>query len=176
MRITFIFLLSGIFMLVGCSGSSDKPANATNTTAANSAANAVATEKKESEATTNNAPTLEPVVKAYCEAWEKNDEAALRKLFSKDTLKSFDEGMKADKEKSLLKYLEDDRITGKPCEVRNEDIKGDEAVAEFKASKYPNGIKIVFVKEDGEWKWTTRSPSVDSVAKPASNTAANTAK
>lgn len=175
MRVTFIFLLSGILLLAGCSNTNEKPANTANTTAAN-AANAVATEKKEPEATANNAPTLEPVVKAYCEAWEKNDEAALRKLFSKDTIKSFEDGMKADKEKSLLKYLEDDRISGKPCEVRNEEIKGNEAVAEFKASKYPNGIKIVFVKEDGEWKWTTRSPSVDSVSKTASNSAANSAK
>jgi predicted lipid-binding transport protein (Tim44 family) len=175
MRITFLILMAGILMLAGCGGTLEKPTNA-NTAAANNATDPVATEKKDAEATTNDAPTLSAVVKAYCEAWEKNDEAALKTLFSKDTLQAFDKEMKADKVTSLLKFLEDDRITGKPCEVRNEEIKGDTAVAEFKASKYPNGIKIVFVKEDGEWKWTTRSPSIDAVANTASNTAANTAK
>ena len=39
-------------------------------------------------------------------------------------------------------------------------ITGDKAVAEIRADPYPNGIKIEFVKEGGEWKITNRSPSV----------------
>ena len=58
------------------------------------------------EATTNNAPTLTPVFKAYCDAWVKNDEAALRKVYSSDTLKGFEAEMKEDKAKSLIKFLE----------------------------------------------------------------------
>ena len=119
----------------------------------------------------NSAPTLTPVFKAYCDAMVKKDEAALRKVYSADTLKYFEEDMKEQKIKSLVKYLEDDAVSGNICEVRNEVITGDKAVGEIRADKYPNGIKIIFVKENGEWKLTTQSPSVDNV-KQNSNTAA----
>ena len=69
--------------------------------------------------------------------------------------------MKADKVKSLLKYLDDDKVSGKICEIRNEQITGDTATAEIRADSYPNGIKIVFVKENGEWKMTNKSPVLD---------------
>ena len=121
------------------------------------------------EQTTNNAPTLSPVFKAYCDAWVKNDEEALRKAYSSDTIKYFEGQMKEDKVKSLMKFLEADRVSGKICEVRNEQIKGDTAVAEIRADSYPNGIKIVFVKENGEWKMTNKSPALDSVKQSQTN-------
>src|SRR6188508_968015 len=43
------------------------------------------------EQTLNNAPTLSPVFKAYCEAMEKKNEAGIRKAYSKDTLAIFAE-------------------------------------------------------------------------------------
>ena len=82
--------------------------------------------------------------------------------------------MKDEKTKSLIKFLEDDKVSGTPCEVTNEVITGDSAVANIISNKYPNGIKIVFVKENGEWKITNRSPSLDA-AKPTV-TSSNTAK
>lgn len=158
--IALFALTLSYLVLSGCGG----PANVNTTNTATVNTNSpVDTVKKTPEPTTNNAPTLTPIFKAYCDAWVKNDEAALRKTYSQDTLKSFESDMKAEKIKSLLKFLEDDKVTGKLCEVRNETITGDSAVAEIRADSYPNGIKIVFVKENGEWKMTNRSPVIDAV-------------
>jgi hypothetical protein len=110
------------------------------------------------EATTNNAPTLTPVYKAYCAAWVKKDEAALRKIYSSDTIADFEKTMKADGIKSLVDFLSDDKASNELCEARNEKITGDTATAEVKTLGYPNGIMVVFVKENGEWKLTNRRP------------------
>ena len=123
---------------------------------------------------TNDAPTLKPAFQAYGAAWQKNDEAALRKVYSAETLKTFEEQMKDEKEKSLLKFLETDRVKGSQCEITNEQINGDKASATIKTNVYPRGLAVEFVKEGGEWKLTNRSPSISSVT---SNTnAAGTAK
>ncbi len=110
------------------------------------------------ESTTNNAPTLTPVYKAYCAAWVKKDEAALRKIYSSDTIADFEKTMKEDGIKSLVDFLSDDKASNELCEARNEKITGDTATAEVKTLGYPNGIMIVFVKENGEWKLTNRRP------------------
>lgn len=109
-------------------------------------------------ATTNNAPTLTPVYKAYCAAWVKKDEAALRKIYSSDTIADFEKTMKEDGIKSLVDFLSDDKASNELCEARNEKITGDTATAEVKTLGYPNGITAVFVKENGEWKLTNRLP------------------
>lgn len=163
----------------GCGGAantSNTNANA-NTAAANST-NPLETTKPKIEEPSNDAPTLSPVYKAYCEAWAKNDEAVLRKIYSSDTIKSFEADMKEAKEKSLIKFLEDDKVSGTPCETKNEEIKGDTATARIISNIYPKGLKVVFVKENGEWKLTNKVPDIDSVGKTATNanTAANTAK
>jgi hypothetical protein len=149
--------LSSLFLIsllsFGCGGAAN-----TNTTV-NNAANNANTAKPKDEIT-NAAPTLTPVFKAYCDAWAKKDEAALRKVYSADTLKYFEEDMKDQKIKSLMKYLEDDAVSGNICEARNEVINGDEGLAEIRADKFPNGIKVEFVKENGEWKMTNKSPEV----------------
>lgn len=110
--------------------------------------------------TTNNAPTLTPVYKAYCAAMVKKDEPALRTIYSKDTIRYFESEMKADGVKSLVEYLSEDQVTNELCEVRNEQINGNNAVAEIRSAGYPNGIRVVFVKEDGQWRLTNRSPEV----------------
>lgn len=154
--------------LFGCGGTAPNTNTAVNTnTSANNANNPLTTTKKTPEPTTNDAPTLTPVYKAYCTALEKGDEAGLRKVYSADTLKSLEADMKRDNIKSLLKLLEDEKTTAAQCSARNEVITGDTAVAEIKAPNYPNGFKIVFVKEGGAWKMTTRSPEIDSVTKAA---------
>jgi hypothetical protein len=110
---------------------------------------------------TNNAPTLTPVFKAYCEAWVKNDEAGLRKVYSAATIKTFEEQMKEEKAKSLIKFLEaTDKVSGTPCEVSDEQIVGDKAMATIKSNKYPRGLKVEFVKENGEWKLTNNAPTL----------------
>lgn len=107
---------------------------------------------------TNNAPTLTPVYKAYCAAVVKKDEAAIRKFYTADTLKSFEEQMKADNVKALSEFLKDDQITNEVCEVSNERIVGDKAVGKVKTKGYPNGYEVLFVKENGEWKMSTMDP------------------
>jgi hypothetical protein len=110
------------------------------------------------EATTNNAPTLTPVYKAYCAAWVKKDEAALRKIYSSDTIADFEAKMKADGIRTLSDFLSDDKASNELCEARNEKISGDTATAEVRTLGYPNGIVVVFVNENGEWKLTNRRP------------------
>ena len=123
---------------------------------------------------TNNAPTLAPAFKAYCDAWLKNDEAALKKVYSAETLKTFESQMKEEKEKSLLKFLETDRVKGSQCEITNEQINGDKASGTIKTNVYPRGLAVEFVKEGGEWKLTNRSPAISSVS--TNTNAAGTAK
>jgi predicted lipid-binding transport protein (Tim44 family) len=126
------------------------------------------------EATTNDAPTLMSVFKAYCDAKTKGDEAGLRKVYSAKTLQQFEKEMKEEGEESLVKYLEVDKVSTKMCEIRNEKIEGDTAVAEIKTEGMPNGIKVKFVKENGEWKLTTEIPDFENMKKSAANS--NTAK
>lgn len=161
---------SGIFVavflfsvaLAGCGG----PTANVNVNAVKQDTNNAANTNAQS--VTNNAPTLTPVFKAYCEAWVKNDEAALRKVYSSETIKSFEKQMKEEKVKSLMKFLEVDRVSGTPCEVANEHITGDKATAMIKSNKYPRGLPVEFVKENGEWKLTNKSAAITSMP---SNTA-----
>ena len=174
MRTNTILVFALAFLsiaLSACAGPSSTPnTNAGNTANANSA-DPLKTNKAEPEQVTNNAPTLSPVYKAYCEAWVKNDEAALKKVYSADTLKQFEEEMKEEKSKSLLKLLSSDKVSGNPCEARNEKITGETATATIISNKYPNGISVVFVRENGEWKMTNKSAALDAVTKqaPAAN-------
>jgi hypothetical protein len=175
----FSTILIFTIFLTGCPTNTPTPnTTAPNTTANvanNSGANSgLTTNSKPKDETTNNAPTLTPLVKSYCDAMTKKDEAAIRKVYSQATLKKLEADMKADNEKSLVKYLETDQVSNKLCEVRNEKIEGDAAIAEIKTEGAPNGFKVKFVKENGEWKLTTESPEFDSVKKSAENS--NTAK
>ena len=168
--IALISALSVATFLSACGGNAPSP----NTTAngPTNATNAAETTKKTPEPTTNNAPTLSPVLRAYCDAWVKNDEAALRKIYSADTLRQFEEEMKEEKTKSLIKSLESaERVSGEPCELTNETITGDKAFARMRTNKYPNGLSLEFVKENGEWKMTTRSPEITGLkpSAPAAN-------
>jgi hypothetical protein len=175
----FCTILIFTIILTGCPGneptpnanSTNVPANIPNKNAANTGLNTVA---KTPEPTNNNAPTLTPVFKAYCDAMTKKDEAALRKIYSTATLKSLEADMKAENQKSLVKYLEADQVSNKLCEVRNEKIEGDTGIAEIKTEGAPNGFKIKFVKENGEWKLTTESPEIP--AKINSDANSNTGK
>src|SRR4051794_18666000 len=110
-----VFTLAAIFAVVfaiGCGGTAtNNAANTTSNTANANSTNPLETTKSGQEATVNNAPTLTPAVKAYCDAWMKNDEEGLRKSYSSDTIKYFEDDMKTEKIKSLIKYLEDDKVS-----------------------------------------------------------------
>lgn len=171
--LTFTFILSGC-PSGGPSGNTVLTTNQTTVSDPNKSNSALNTSKTPTEATTNDAPTVAPVFKAYCDAMTKKDEAALRKVYSQTTLKYYEQEMKADNVKTLLEYMEAEQVSNKLCEVRNEKIEGDAATAEVKTEGMPNGVKIKFVKENGEWKITNEFPDFDAVKKGAENT--NTAK
>ena len=152
-------------LLSACGGATET--TNTNSTAANANANRlananrvdpIAAQTATPEATTNKAPTLNPIYKAYCAAWEKKDEKALRSIYSSDTIKDFERQMKEDNVRSLSEFLAEDNASTSLCEARNEKITGDTASAEVRTKGYPNGITVVFVKENGEWKLTNRRP------------------
>jgi hypothetical protein len=167
MKSLFVVSFFSVFVVFSACGGQESPTNSSNTNATNAntavavnSNNPLAVTTPTPEQTTNNAPTLTPVYKAYCAAMVKKDEGALRKIYSSDTIAYFEKEMKADGVKSLIEYLSDDQVTNELCEVRNEQINGDSAVAEIRSKGYPNGIKVVFVKEGGQWKLTNRSPAV----------------
>ncbi len=156
----FVLLAAFALVLTGCGAPAGN--NAANTTPANTEPT-----KTPADVVKNDAPTLAPVFKAYCEAWVKNDEAALRKVYSSETLKQFEAEMKAEGQKSLLKSLEaTDKVSGDPCEIVNEEITGDKATARIRTNKYPQGITAVFVKENNEWKLTNRVPDIGRPQQP----------
>lgn len=172
----FILLFSAI-LFVGCGGT--ETVSNTNTTTIKNANvvttnvnNPLSTTKLPEAATTNNAPTVAPVVAAYYEALKKKDDAALRKIYSQATLKSLEADMKEEKETSLAKFITDlEPAPDKPFEVRNETIAGDTIIAEIRGGSYPNGIRIKFVKENGEWKMTQETPEYKAAGKTSSNSA-----
>jgi hypothetical protein len=154
-------ILSSLF--ISACGDSTTPTNSNNAATnrpanGNTNVNGLTPQTPTPEATSNNAPTLTPVYKAYCAAWVKRDEAALRKVYSSDTIADFEKTMKEDGIKSLADFLSDDKASNELCEARNEKISGDTATAEVRTLGYPNGIVVVFVKENGEWKLTNRRP------------------
>lgn len=174
-KILVFTIFSMILIFSGCGGTATENkvqnANTANTTAnapKNSNGGLTATTPTPEE-TKNQAETITPVYKAYCAAMEKKDEAAIRKIYSQETLKMFEADMKADGIKSLVEFLSTDKVTTKLCEVRNEQIQGETAIAEVRAEGYPNGIKIKFVKENGEWKMTNQSNAYDDVKKTGNN-------
>ncbi|MCC6328031.1 MAG: hypothetical protein IT174_05925 [Acidobacteria bacterium] len=163
----FVLISAAAFLLSGCgteptANNAGNAANGgkTNSNTANSASpggnSAVAVTTPTPGPVTNDAPTLTPVYKAYCAAVVKQDDAAIRKFYDAETLKNFEEQMKESKIKKLSEYV--DPVTIEVCEVSNERIKGDKAVAKVKTISYPNGFEVLFVKENGEWKMSSLDP------------------
>lgn len=107
--------------------------------------------------------TLGPIFLKYCEALRRKDDAALMQIYSVETIRYLRNEMKVEHVRSLSKFLEDDRSDW--CSASDEFFDGDKATATLYASTYPNGIKVSFVKENGEWKLTNRSPDFKEQAK-----------
>jgi hypothetical protein len=171
-----ISILSFTILIGACGGeqpttnsaANNKPANAANT-AANSSGNALATTKTPEAATSNNAPTLAPVVQAYYDALKKKDDAALRKVLAQESARALEADMKAEKQTSLAAFVAELEISASdaPFETRNERIEGDRAFAEVRGGSYGVWTPFEFVRENGEWKWTGKSADVDSMKKTA---------
>ena len=161
LRYFIIFLISISLAFTGCGSETVVNTNTANSNTSNVAkANSnspVAVTTPTPDSVTNNAPTLTPVYKAYCAAVVKKDDEAIKKFFDAETLKSFDQSMKDDGIKRISEYV--DKVTNEVCEVSNERIKGDKAVAKVKTVSYPNGFEVLFLKENGEWKMSSLDPA-----------------
>lgn len=160
---TTIFILT--LFLSGCT-SSTETANSTNTTnkttnvATSNTTNPLETTKKPETATTNNAPTLAPVVDAYYAALQKKDEAGAKKILSQSAITYWMEE-KSEDLPTLLAILEDNEAPVEvKREVRNEKITGDTAVAEIRGGSLGVWTPIAFVKENGEWKFASPKDSL----------------
>lgn len=165
----FIAISSFLFIFTGCEkqpAANNAVENKTvNKVSANSN-NPLSTVKAPEAATTNDAPTLAPVVQNYYNALKKKDDAGLRKVFSQSTLKSLEADMKEEKKTSLSDFISElEPASAQPFEVRNEKIEADTAVAEIKGGSYAVWTPIKFVRENGEWKMTNESPDFDSIKK-----------
>ncbi len=116
------------------------------------------------ESTANQAETVGPVLRAFCDAMTKKDEAALRAVYSSSSLKDLDSKIRAAGVKTIVEYLEAEQISNKLCEVRNEVVTGSTATAEIRTEGAPNGFKVKLVKEGDAWKLTNESPELDAVS------------
>ena len=171
MRLNLIltFIIGIALAAAGCGGtttptggSNTNAANASSISNANSTANAapgLEPIKKPEAATTNNAPTIAPVVQTYYDALKKKDDTLLKSVMSQEFIKTVEGDMKAEKKTGIAAYMaEFDTIPEKPVEVRNEKIEGTDAVAELKGGAYINWTPFAFTNEGGKWKFTGGSP------------------
>jgi len=169
--IIFTTLFALTFFLSGCSGGTDNsPNNSTVKSNANSiTANTngdLGTTKKADAPTTNDAPTLKPVVGAYYAALKKKDDAALKAVLSAELIKSIEDDMKSEKKTKFAEFVaETEKIPDGGIEVRNEKITGEKGQAEVKGGTYLNWTAIAFVREGGSWKMSNESPDIESVTK-----------
>jgi hypothetical protein len=178
----YIFLLTVTLFFTACGGGNETPKNNANTTKptnGNVATNGTNTNQPPTTTPTtttpkveapeiNKAQTLTSVVTAYGEALKTKNDAALRKVLSASTIKGWEDEMKSEGKTKLAEYIAStEYVEGKPYEVRNEEVKGDEATAEVKGGSFGVWSKIKFIKENGEWKMTDESPEFDGVKNAA---------
>lgn len=160
---TTFFVFS--ILAVGCGGpatntNNNTPVNTTRTNGNNSVV--FNPTPKTVEPTTNDAPTLGPVVRTYYEALKKKDDALLRTVLSRALLQKLETEMREEKKTGLAAFAAELDRPG-DIQVRNEKIEGDKGVAELKGGAYADWSKLGFVKEDGKWKMSDESPEIQAV-------------
>lgn len=173
--ILFAVLLFSAF-LIGCAPTETTNNTTINTKTANAAAtnaeNPLETTRAPETATSNNAPTLAPIVQNYYAALAKKDEAGVKKSLSQAAQKYWENEAKSEK-KSVIAYLtETEEPLDAKREVRNEKIEGDTAIAEIKGGSLANWTAFKFVRENGEWKYASPkdSFSMQNIPKSATDT------
>src|SRR5687768_15817830 len=92
--LVLITILTITVFFVGCGGTESpanstarNPANANSNPATSNSNSPLGTTKAPEAATSNNAPTLAPVVQGYYAALQKKDEAGAKKFLSQSALK-----------------------------------------------------------------------------------------
>ena len=176
----YITILFFTFVFSNCGGNpapannsnSNSVGNSTPNTAKSPANSGIPTPQKSVESSsTNNAPTLTPVVQGFYEALKKKDEAGVKKYLSVAALKYWEDEGKSAKKTWLVYLSEDQDPIDEKREVRNEKIEGDNASAELKGGNLGVWVKFVFIKENGEWKFASPkdSPELKGIPKTSSN-------
>jgi len=153
--------------MAACGSGSDTPSNTRNTNTPNSNGNVPAantntgleTKKVETATSTNDAPTLGPVVNAYYDALKKKDAAAVRKLMSAEYLKATEDDMRTEKKTDIIAFLtEFDKLPEGKMETRNEQISGNRGTVEVNGGAYSGWPRLVLVNEGGSWKLSNEAP------------------
>ncbi|MGI8813262.1 MAG: hypothetical protein ACR2IH_12160, partial [Pyrinomonadaceae bacterium] len=128
-RSTVFLIAASVIAAAGCDGTqTNTNANiSSNTVAVNknaekaNSANPLGVTTPTPEATTNDAPTLTPVVRAFYDALKKKDDAALKQVLSQDFIARVQSDMKDENRKDMAAFMAElDRVPEKPVEVRNE--------------------------------------------------------
>lgn len=176
MKFYITFLVIALFaMLTGCggdpvvSGLPNANANARTENGVTTISNdAMVPTRKADAPTTNNAPTISPVVAAYYEALKTKNDAALKAVLTDAVIRDIEADMKEENRKDFAAFVaEYETMPKTPVEVRNEQITGNKATAEIKGGTYANWTAMVFVNDGGKWKWTGESPDTEALkAKP----------
>lgn len=167
---TTISLIVLLAIASSCGGDTEPAANQPNTNvkpAANentAPANTMDGVRRPDAPTSNDAPTIAPVVHAFYEALKKKDDAALRAVLSRSVLQSLEADMKEENRTDLAVFVaEFETLPAGQVEIRNEQITGDKAIAEIQGGTYVKWTQMGFIKEDGRWKWSGDSPDIDRV-------------
>src|SRR5688572_24360675 len=113
----FVVILTSLFTACGGGTPNTNSADSNGNRPTPKTVNPLAVVTPTPESTSNNAPTLSPVYKAYCAAWVTKDEAALRRVYSSDTLRDFAKQMKEDGVRTLVEFLSDDQVSTELCEA-----------------------------------------------------------
>ena len=110
------------------------------------------------------AVTLKPLIEKYCKVRREKNEAELRKLYTRATVRNLLALANEEGKTSITEYLENEPV-GNDCKVLNERIVGSTGEATVITESYPapNGIRWTFVKEGGEWKLTDQSSDFERV-------------
>lgn len=161
-QILFLFIISSFLISCGGNPTTTPNTNTPNTTVPkNTNSNTLTTIKTPDTGKTNEGATIAPVVQGYFEALKKKDEAGAKKFLSAAALKYYEDEGKSEKKTWFAFVVEEADPVSDKYEVRNEKVEGDKAIAEIKGGNIGDWLKVVFVKENGEWKFASPKESFE---------------
>ena len=172
MKFYITFLVITLFgMLTGCGGSTtltNQPNANLNSAVANTVSptnsnDTMVPVRTPEAATTNDAPTIAPIVAAYYSALRSKNEAGLRDVLSAANIARLEAQLKEEGRKDFLEFVAETETMTPAVVVRNEQITGDKASAQLKGGVYSNWTTMIFVKEGGKWKWSGDSPDTEAL-------------
>lgn len=178
----FVTILIFSIALVGCTPTeTPKNINSAKTPNANVAIinkddNPLATTMTPEGAIENNAPTIAPMVQKFYEALNKKDEAGVKKYLTPATVKYWENEGKSEKKTWLAALYEAESPTDEKREVRNERIEGETAFAQMKGGSLGVWTPIKFVRQNGEWKFSSPEDSLSLQDIPRTDANSNKAK